>query len=209
MEEGAPEVIVHAGDYAHGGKPLIRPVSSSRDLFDVYRITHDAYVLKGYCLPKPHGMLNPFPEFDHLAETTILVAVIGEEIVGSVSITLDGPRGFPTDKEFHSESQLIRQEGRHLAAVWRLVIKESCPFRHQILTALLAEIGRRFIKDEVHTCFFSVHPSFVKPCKHIMNMKTVAGSKTTIGLNNVPAVLMRCDVESLPGRWRMRSLSAV
>lgn len=203
-----PQVIVQSGDYDHNAKPVIRPIASSRDLFDVYRITHDAYVLKGYCLPKPDGMLNPFPEFDHLRETSILVAVIGEEIVGSVSITLDGPRGFPTDKDFHAESQLIRQEGRHLAAAWRLVIKESCHFRQKVLTALLAEIARRLMTEQIHTCFFSVHPSYVKTCKHIMNMKTVAGSRTTIDLTHVPAVLMRCDVEDLPARWRMRSLSA-
>jgi len=206
--EPTPDVIVHSGDYARDDKPFIRPVTSSRDLFDVYRITHDAYVMKGYCLPKPHGMLNPFPEFDHIPETTVLVAVIGEEIVGSVSITIDGPRGFPMDKDFRKEFGVIRQERKQLAAVWRLVIKESCPARHPVLTSLLAEIGRRFLTEEVHTCFFSVHPSYVKTCKHIMNMKTVAGSKTPIGLMNVPAVLMRCDVESLPDRWKTRSLSA-
>src|SRR5579872_3733297 len=92
-------VTLQSGDYAQGDKPLIRPIASSRDLFDVYRMTHDASVAKGYCLPKPDRMLNPFPEFDHLPETTILVAVIGEEIVGSVSMTRDGSGGFPADKD--------------------------------------------------------------------------------------------------------------
>jgi hypothetical protein len=196
--------IVQSGDYAHDSKPLLRPIQSSRDLFEVYKITHDVYVAKGFCLPRPDGILNPYVGFDHLPETTILVAVMGEEIVGSVSITREGPKGFPTDRDFPKESKLIRQDGRRLAAVWRMVVKESCPIRHQVLTTLLSEMARRLTQEEIDTCFLAVHPSYVKACKRILNMTTVGGSKTTIGPTSIPAVLMRCDSKNLPEHWKMR-----
>src|SRR5262245_29486021 len=81
-------------------RPIIRPIRDLAELQQVYRLTHDCYVENGYVKPHPTGMIVHYPQFDHIPETTILVAVINGRIVGSVSLTQDGPGGFSIDDDF-------------------------------------------------------------------------------------------------------------
>ena len=54
----------------------IRPMYTELELDQIYKLTHDAYVERGYCEPQPGGKLIHYPHLDHIPETTILVAAL-------------------------------------------------------------------------------------------------------------------------------------
>ena len=94
----------------------IRPIRGAEELDSVYRLTHDSFLERGYCQPQPDGPLIHYPHLDNIPETTVLVAVVQGEIMGTLSFTLDGPRGFHLDGDFKTECGRIRAEGK----AWRL-----------------------------------------------------------------------------------------
>src|SRR5579871_4483303 len=106
---------IETGDFAGEYKPNIHPITHSRQLFDVYRLTYECYMSQGHFPLHPDGLWIPHPDFDHLAETTILVAELEEEIVGTVSITIDGKMGLPLDDKFARTCTLIRAGGKRIA----------------------------------------------------------------------------------------------
>src|SRR4051812_8581180 len=91
------------GDLGALGQPVIRTVRTLDELQHIYRLTHTCYAASGYFQPHPSGMLVHYPQYDHISETTILVAILDGKIVGSVSLTVDGPSGFTIDEDFKPE----------------------------------------------------------------------------------------------------------
>jgi len=198
-------------------KPIeIRPIRDSFELWDVYSLTHDCYVETNYIRPRPTGMLVHYAEFDHLPETTILVALQDGEIIGSISYTIDGPAGFIIEKDYREECQRIRQEkGRRLADYWRFVVKKSCRSGQQVLMALMTQSGLDLLQKGVNTFFLDVHEKHEGAYKRLFNGVTVARKEGVPGLEqqHIAAVLIRWDAERLPNRWLGkipgRSLSAL
>src|SRR5438046_2148846 len=113
--------VVRSGDLQAAQELAVRPIANSRDLFAVYHLANDYFQSKGFSNHHPDGIWASHPDFDHSAETTVLVAVQGQEIVGSVTLTRDGHKGLTADELFAATCASIRSEGKRLGEVWRLV----------------------------------------------------------------------------------------
>ena len=179
----------------------VRPIQNNAELEYIYRLCHDVYAERGYCAPQPDGRLVHYPHLDGIAQTTVLVALIDGEIVGTNSFTLDGPQGLHVDSDFRSECDAIRREGRALGASWRIATRLACRSERNVVMALIQETVRLFVESGVQTSVFTFNPRHERIYQRLLNMKTIARSDGTHGLNNAPAVLMRLDVESIPERW--------
>ena len=68
--------IVETGDFAGEVRPAIKTITHSRQLFDIYRLTYACYMDQTMHLPSPANLWIPYPNFDHIPETEILVAVM-------------------------------------------------------------------------------------------------------------------------------------
>lgn len=180
---------------------FVRPVRSLSELHQVYRITHDCYVAKGYVPAQRDGLLKHMPEFDALQETSILVAICRGEIVGSISLTKDGPAGLPFDKDFKAEADLIREEGIWFGAAWRLVVRHDCRGDRRMVTSLIEDALAYFLSQQGDSFLFVVNPSHESVYRRLLNMRRIAVRENTSGLSNAPAVLLRCDARALPRRW--------
>src|SRR5947209_3989524 len=77
---------------ATGSGILVRPIEGEAELDAVYRLTYDSFLERGYCAPRPDRRLIHYPHLDRLPETMICVAISEGQIVGTVSVTLDGPQ---------------------------------------------------------------------------------------------------------------------
>ena len=195
-------------DDLHGLRPddgsaglTIRPVQNAMEMDQVYRLTHDAYVWRGYNQPQPDGRLVHYPHLDNIPETTVLIAVEHGRILGTNSITLDGPRGLSVDGDFKFDCDGIRKERRPLAASWRIATREDLRGETRVVMGLIQETVRWGISAGVLTCMFTFNPRHERIYKKLLNLETVARCEETKGLKNAPAVLMRLDLENCPQRW--------
>nr|AAO64427.1 long chain N-acyltyrosine synthase [uncultured bacterium CSLF42] len=179
-------------------RPNIRPVEDLDEMKEVYRLTHTSYVSSGYSDCHPSNMLIHYPYFDHIPESTILIALMHGKIVGSVSLTIDGPNGLTVDEDFKEDCDKIRAEGKPLATVWRLVVDESHRNQRTIVMNLINEIVHRLLKNKISNCLFAVNPKHANVYQRMLNMQVVATRTTTNGLCNAPAVLLRGDPEKIP-----------
>jgi len=187
-------------DFAVLDSPNIRPINSILELREVYKLTHDSYVSAGYSEAHPSKMLAHYPYFDHIPETTILAAVLNGKIVGSVSLTLDGPCGFTVDEDFKEECDAIRLEGKPMATVWRLVVDDALRTKRSVVMNLISDIVFRLGRNHIPTALFAVNPKHEKVYKHMLNMEAVARKMDTGGLRNAPAILLRGDPDKIPQR---------
>ncbi len=181
---------------------IIRPVANAAELKMVHRLTHDCYVAKGYCKPQPNGLLSHYPEFDASPQTTVFIAIRAGSVVGSISMTLDGPLGLTVDKDFNQECNAMRQSGRKIGCAWRLVMQHSMNPSRQILMNLIKAIATLGLRYGSDTWLFTVKPRHETIYHRMRRMYTVARKETTLGLTNAPAVFLRCDVENLPPTWK-------
>jgi hypothetical protein len=179
----------------------VRGISNDAELDEVYRITHDAYLERGYCKAQPDGRLIHYPHLDRIPETRILIALIDGAILGTISWTLDGPQGFHVDSDFKTECDAIRKEGRRLAASWRIATRNSCRDERHVVMALIQETLRETLEAGVETTVFTFNPRHERVYQRLLNMTTVARNDGTDGLENAPAVFMRMDRETVPERW--------
>lgn len=197
-------LVISSGDLetAHAETVIIRPVANDAEMKMVHRLTHDCYVSKGYAPPQPNGQLNHYPEFDRLAQTTVFVAIQHGEVVGSISMTVDGPEGLTVDGDFKDDCDVMRHAGRKLATAWRLVMKHSMNPSRRILMALIKETAGLATRKGADTWLFTVNPRHESVYHRLLKMYTVSRKEGTHGLANAPAVLLRADIEHLPGVWR-------
>ncbi len=181
---------------------IVRPVRQRWELEEVYRLTHDAYLERGYCAPQADGKLIHYPSLEHTPETSVMIALEHKDVMGTVSVTIDGPCGLNVDRDFSKAVQSVRREGRRLGAVWRMATRHSLRSERRVLMALMhAGVCQAFDRQELDTFLIVVHPRHESAYRRLLDMRTVARSAETGGLKNAPGVLMRCDLERCPERW--------
>ena len=187
---------------------IIRPIAGDAEMSMVHRLTHDCYVAQGYASPQPDRRLVHFADFDGLPQTTVIVAIHLGEVVGSVSMTVDGPWGLTVDKDFRDVCDSLRYAGRSLAVIWRLVMKRDLNPSRRILMALFRETTALATLQGANTGLLTVNPRHASMYQRFFNMKEMSAKSSTKFLANAPAVLLRYDYELLPQSWRRFAESA-
>lgn len=200
---------VHATPEFSSASPRleIRPIRDAAELDCVYRMTHDAYVDMGFIEPRPGGRLVHYPHLDAAPETTILVALLDGVIVGTNSVTLDGPAGLHVDEDFKAVTDQIRAEGRRIAAGWRINTRRDVRDQANIVRGLIGEAMRLLVNTGIRTCLFIFNKRHERIYQRLLGMTTIAELPEIRCVNNFPAVLMRCDFEHLP-KWCFRYMAA-
>jgi hypothetical protein len=113
------------------GRPyVIRPAQGRAELDAVHRLTHDSIVAGGYMLARPDGRLDSYPMLDASPLTTVLVAVCDGTIIGTNSLTADGPLGLHTDLYFPTETNIVRRDRRRLVSSFRIATAPAMKDRH-------------------------------------------------------------------------------
>lgn len=190
-------LIQSAKNLRQAKRIVTRPVAGTQELDEVHRLTYEAYAIKGYCRPQADGRLRHYPWLDGIEQTTVLVAVREEQLVGSVSLTVDGPYGLHADEDFQDECDRIRAEGRTLGAMWRIVVAENIHSGVDVLLDLVKEGFRHATDLGVQTCVCTLNPCHRKSYERIWGLKAVAAKSTSSGLTNAPAVLMRGEMKDV------------
>jgi len=181
----------------------IKPISNVKEMEDVYRLTHEAYVSSSYSEHQPNGLLLHYPEYDVIPETTVLVARQQGEMIGTLSLTVPGPFGFTLDREFKKEMDYMQQAGRVVVVMWRLAVKEEFRSSRNVVIGLFSAATRIALNHGVNSLVIEVNPKHERVYKRMLNMTTVSRIDETNGLQHAPGVLLRGDIETLPKEWML------
>jgi hypothetical protein len=181
----------------------IRIATSKQEMARVYRLTHDAYVDMNYAKPQSGGKLIHYPELENIPETTVMIASSGSRLLGSLSITIDGPMGLNTDKDFPQLTRQIRSQTNKLASCWRMATCKECRGKKSIVKDLLkASVCYIFQQLEIDTLLCIVNPCHERIYQLLFGFETIARQDSSLqGLENAPAVLMRLEHKNVPERW--------
>ncbi len=182
---------------------FIRKACNEADMDTVYQMTHDAYVAKKYCDPQKNGRLVHYPHLDTIPETVVLLAVVDETVAGSISFTVDGPKGLSLDDDFFTEIEKFRNRGITLAASWRAVTRHDVRRQKSVFMGLVkTSISLIFRELDIDVLFAAVHPENERAYNRLFNFHTIARqTKSIYTLKNAPAILMRLKKEDVPERW--------
>lgn len=179
---------------------LIRPAFDAQELDQVYRLTHDAYVEQGYIQARPDGLLRHYAEVDAAPENMVLVAVEDGIVVGTVSVTLDGPAGFHVDHDFPAECAAIRAEGGNVGASWRIITAPGYRSSMSLVVDLIRSTIDVLHRFDVETILCSFNPRHERIYRKMFGMSTVAHSDG-VGAVKSPAVLMRASISEAVKSW--------
>lgn len=200
------------------GKPVMVPIAITTadtpdQLSDVRRLTYAAYVAEGLCEINPYKRLEHYPHLDNIAQTTVVTAMAGDKLVGTISITVDGPAGLNVDEDFPDVMRRLRVPGRRLADVWRTpgrpmaaawrIVTDPAYRGDRRLIMLLMRAGfDAAIANNVELLVCSVHPRRRRVHERLGFFAVALGNCRA--LSGAAAVLMMYDVrrDGIPERLR-------
>lgn len=172
----------------------IREVTTDIERHKVYKLTHDVYLKEGYCKPISNGELQHYPHLNGIKETIVLIAIDNSLIVGTNTITIDGPKGLHVDEDFPLEMKKIRQKcldnGQLLASSGRIVTDSSYGSQYRLIIKLIkATINIAVKKLNIDFFVIECNPKHEEFYRRIIGFKSLAyGTCRAVG--GEPAVLM-------------------
>ena len=120
----------------------IRPLARCSPLDDIHRLTHDTLVEAGDVAPRPDQKITLYPHLDVSPNTIVLVAEREGTIVGTNSLTIDGPDGLSTDFLFQRETDQLRRETlkrQRLGCSWRMATRREFRSQRTLIVDLMRQ----------------------------------------------------------------------
>jgi hypothetical protein len=106
------------------GRFTVRPARTIEEYELAFRLVQLGYLFRGI---EPLGALEMRITEQHvLPEATVMCAWEGDQIVGTMTVTVDSPAGLPLDKDYPQELAALRSQGRKLAEFGSFAIVQRC-----------------------------------------------------------------------------------
>jgi hypothetical protein len=171
----------------------------------VWQLTHDEYVRMEYARPRKDRFLRHFA-LDGIDETTVWIAEdLDERILGTISLTADGPAGLHVDEDFKDVADLVREEcrltGKKLAASWRIVTRHDYHHQMPLSMGLIAAVVDAVRRGSYEVTLYTFNPRHEKFYRRMLGFKTIAGPRPSPTVENAPAILMRGDLPEVNRAW--------
>lgn len=173
---------------------------------EVWRLTHDEYARLGYSSPRPDGMLRHYPHLDLIEETSVVVARDDDgELLGTNSLTVDGPAGLHVDATFPGEVDAVRRYCQPriwaLGASWRIVVRHDVPRKLETVLGLIGHTRKLVSERDLDLVLYSFHPKHERFYQKAIGAVTLAGPRPDTIMDGAPAILMRTDRDRLKRFW--------
>ncbi|GEM_PF-1636642 len=173
------------------------------DLREAYRLVHQEYLNRGYCESNPSQMHYTYYCVLPKSRTILLLEKGEKKILGTGSLILDSPCGFPAEPLFPEELRQIRGEGRRLAEVTLLAISTQAfgkkvfsltNLQKLIATFRLFKALFTYARSQgVTDLIIAVNPRHEKLYQSL-TFKPMGPVRPYSGVRNNPALLMHLDI---------------
>jgi hypothetical protein len=128
---------------------------------------------------------------DNVHHGKTLVVETEEEVIGTMSICMDGESGLPADENYRDKLDELRGRGRKLCEPSRLAISQTLP--HRVFAALI-HISYLY-SHKIHDCtdyIIEVNPRHAAFYKKILGFQELGGLRTCRRVN-APALLLSLE----------------
>ncbi|MGH7555969.1 MAG: N-acyl amino acid synthase FeeM domain-containing protein, partial [Longimicrobiales bacterium] len=128
-----------------------------------------------------------------------LIAAEREAIVGTLTLSLDGPDGLAADGSYGDAVDAVRRAGRDVCELTRLALSTDADSRSVLCVLFGAAylLGRRL--HSVTDVFVEVNPRHVGFYRALFGFAVAAGQRVCPRVM-APAVLLRLEIEGLEAR---------
>jgi hypothetical protein len=188
VESGAPNGIPAVEEQVQ-----IRLAHTEEDLTAAYSLVYDKYVIRGFQAEDPKG-IRFTPHFA-LPSSHTFIATIGTEVIGTLTMVIDGALGLPMEKEYPDEIKALRDSGRRMAELSCLVTRRS-----KDLPALLrlfhAAYAYALYQQGVTDFCIAVTTEHQRFYNNALLFEQVGAAKPYASCNSVSAVAMSLHLPS-------------
>lgn len=164
------------------------------ELTAILQLIHDAYLRSGLILPQVNRTFSLYPHLDNIEETVPLIAMRNgikkQRMLGTVTVTFDGPNGLSTDVNYPKQTQEFRKQGLKLASCWRLATRWDCRSTRTVLFMLVKSASQLVRNCDESMVLMECHPRHASYYQRRLGFEPVGERKTTHGLTDAPSVLM-------------------
>lgn len=172
---------------------ILRAAGTAQERDEVYRLRHQVFVEEEKRFEHPSNRI--FDVFDTLEENVNFIAMEGEDVVGSLRVTVDNPMGMPALEHYDFRPLIRRHTGKFAGIGW-LCISERFRMHRGILPALFKMIVREAKKRGVQHLIAPLHPP-IFPLLKRFGARAVADEFFSEELQ-VPMVPIHIDFGTLP-----------
>ena len=177
--------------------PIVRIAASRRDLVGAFELVYSAYLAKGYVRPHPERMVYQ-PVFGLPSSRTMVAAVPGNSIAGTLSIVGDNRFGFQLETTYRDEVQLLRNEGRKLAEITCLTIESAGGFlTMEIFVALTRFTIHYALWRGYDDLLMAVHPRHYRFYWRILRATPLGPARAHEVVQRAPSLCCRIDLGNL------------
>jgi len=165
-------------------------------LDEVYRLTHDTLVEVKHLVPRADGEIISFHHLDISEQTTILVAQHTGRVVGTISVSDDGPDGLMSDKIFEAETERIRRQTPHgLGSTWRMATSDEYRSERSLVINLIKSAFFVCFEHHIDTCLILNVERHTPIYKRMLGAEIVAKGSTSLdGMVQINVALMKLNV---------------
>lgn len=176
----------------------IRLAHTAAELTAAYRLVHDQYVKRGYQAADSKGVR--FTPHFALPTSHTFIAFIGSEVVGTLTMVIDGALGLPMEKEYPDEIKALREQGHRMAELSCLVTRRSkdLPVLLQLFHAAYAYALYQQGVTDFCIAVTNEHQRFYH---NALLFEQIGPAKPYASCNSVSAVAMRLHLPSAEQRY--------
>lgn len=180
------------------GKVSLQVAQTAEELETAYALVQAQYLRRGYA--KPGGAVR-FVSHCCTPDTHTLVVRIGDAVIATASVIVDGPFGLPLETTYPGEVEALRSAGERLAEISCLATRRRGDAR--ALLALYRGIYAlaRFQYGIDRLCI-TVHPRQRKFYQRALLFEVIGPERGYAACNHAPAVALGLDLQHAEQRFR-------
>ena len=200
--ESIPEDIQWSHTFGKEDRYRIKIANDFATRRSAYELIYRLYRQKGYANPNDSRMWLSL--YNLLPDTTTLVVLQEDEVVGTFTVVFDGPLGLPGDKLYKEEIDVLRKNGRKPAEIISLGVADKGRRSSQDILIKLFNyvyLVSKHLKDATDFVI-TVNPHHAAYYHRTLLFEEWGPEHTYEKLGGAPAVLLRLNLE-IPDKLRI------
>ncbi len=167
-------------------------------LSEISSMVHETLVESRHIIKGSTDKINLYPHLNNINQTTVLIAELNNNIIGTNSMTIDSEHGLHTDLFFKQETDYIRKSSeKKLGSSWRIATNKEYRGNIRLFLDIIQNSFFLAKKKGIETCLFVFDKKHEKLYKKLLDAETISEKVCNIEAEiDINMVLMKTDTEN-------------